>query len=117
MDKPNRGHADPHMTTRTLIRTAIPHDTAKVLARSLGVTHRQGRRIAAGKVPGRLRVALVELLDRAIARNQAALERANAELRAIAMQEMLVRAQARRDEVAAEYPNALPRLFDGSEDA
>ena len=109
--KPNRGARDP-MTTRALIRTAIPRDTAKTIAREMGVTYRQGRRMAAGKVPGRLRAALIGLLDRAIARNQVALERANAELRAIEISEMLVRAAERRADAAGAHPETLPGLSD-----
>lgn len=105
----NRGRGDP-MTTRTLIRTAIPHDTAKTIARDLGVTYRQGRRIAAGKVPGRFRPALIGLLERAIARNQVALERANAELREIEIAEMLGRAADRRAAAMGQGSPVLPGL-------
>jgi len=90
------------MTTRALIRTAIPHDTVKTIARELNVTHRQGRRIATGKVPGRLRVALVDLLDRFIAQRRAQLERGEQELREIRYAEMAHRIQERRQQMAAE---------------
>jgi hypothetical protein len=97
--EPNRGARDP-MTTRALIRTAIPHDTAKTISRHLGVSHRQGRRIATGKVPGRLRVALVDLLDRFIAQRKAQLEHGERELREIRYAEMVDRAAQRREPMA-----------------
>jgi len=102
MDKPNRGHERPQMTTRALILTAIPRDTVKTIARELNVTPRQGRRIATGKVPARLRVALVDLLDRFIAQRKAQLERGEQELREIRYAEMVHRATERRQQTASE---------------
>lgn len=97
----NRGRGDP-MTTRSLIRTAIPQDTAKTIARELNISHRQGRRIATGKVPGRLRVALVDLLDRFMAQRRAQLERGELELREIRYEKMVGRALQRREQDTSE---------------
>lgn len=110
-DPPSFGRDD--MTTRALIREAIPRDTAKVIARELGCTHRQGRRIATGKVPQRLRVALIDLCDRFIAQRRTSIERAERELRELRYAAMVARAAARREQVASEAGAEAARLADG----
>ena len=68
------GHVDPFkrgvMTTVALIRAAFPRDAAKTIARSLNLTPRQGRRVAAGEVPHRIRPLLIDLLEAALAANE-----------------------------------------------
>src|SRR4051812_20454583 len=66
-----------------LIRGAVPRDTHKTIASWLGCTVRQGRRIAAGRVPRRYRADFLRLLDETYERNEAEIRRARAELRAI----------------------------------
>ncbi len=96
----NSGHLDPLIP---LIRTAFPRDTAKVLTRELhacghgDVTHRQSRRIVAGpRAPGRLRLSLLEIVDRAIARNRAAIVAAESVVRDLRNERVARTAAARR---------------------
>ena len=91
----SRGHGDP-MTMRAIIREAFPHSAAKIIARELNLSHRQGRRIAAGKVPRRTTAALIDLCDRYLAWRKQAIDRAENLSREERNAEMVARAQARR---------------------
>lgn len=85
------------LTSTAIIRAAFPRDSAKLIARALGCTDRQGKSIAAGRVPGRFRVALIGLLQSAIAQNKAQLDRIEDELKRLDYTEMVARAAARRE--------------------
>ena len=84
------------MNATPLIWTALPRHPAKVIERALGCTTRQAWRIVStGRVPGRFRAALIEVLDRAIEHSRAKLGEAERELKYIRETAMVERAQAR----------------------
>lgn len=119
MRSPNDLFRKRRMLSREGIMTALGRgDARKQVERALGCTRSQAwEMVYRGRVPGKFRAALIGLLEEAIVRQQMKLRDIDEQLRGIAHEEMLARAAARRDEMAADYPNALPRLFDRSEDA
>ena len=84
------------MNATPLIWAALPRHPAKAIERALGCTTRQAWRIVStGRVPGRFRAALIEVLDDAIEHSRAKLGEAERELKYIRDLEMVARAQAR----------------------
>lgn len=87
----------PLTTVDSLITAAWPRHAQKEIERQLGCSTRQAWRIVhVGKVPGKFRQALIELLDRQITKNRLALEAIQEELKGIAHAEMVARAEGRR---------------------
>lgn len=98
------------LTNAAIIKAAFPRDSAKLIARALGCSDRQGKSIASGRVPGRFRSALIGLLQSAIAQNKAQLDRIDDELKRLDYEEMVARASARREAAAGDRAPALPGL-------
>ena len=65
------------------VSAAFPRHAQKEVARRLRCTEGQAALIVRGRVPAALRRALIQILDRAIARNQEHLRRLHAEVRAL----------------------------------
>lgn len=72
------------MNAGTLIATAAPRHAAKQLQTHLGCSPRQAWRIVTtGRVPAYLRDRTIEFLEDAFRRNREAIERAEAQLKAL----------------------------------
>lgn len=94
------------MNARALSLTVLGRNAAKQIEAELGCSRSQAWRIVStGHVPGRMRVAFIDLLDRAIAYSQQRLAEAEAEIREQRNAEMLQRAAGRR--LAAHTPRPL----------
>lgn len=96
----------------TAVRAAFPRHAEKELQRRLGVSAAQANRIVrSGAVPGSLRAAFVELLDRAIARRIEEAAEVRVALREIDYAEMVDRAATRRvSPLVAGMPGAAARV-------
>lgn len=99
------------MNVGTLVAGALGRHAAKKIETGIGCSPRQAWRIIeTGRVPGRLRSALLRFLDASIAKNKQALDRLHDELKALDLEEMLARAGDRRQDLADQAQAALPGL-------
>jgi len=86
-----------NMLTRIAIATALGRNAAKQVERGLNCSRSQAHRMVwHGQVPSKFRAALIGLLEEAIQRQQMRLRDIDEQLRGIAHEEMLARAEARR---------------------
>ena len=85
-----------------LINGAFPRHAAKELARGLGCSEAQAKRMTkTGSIPAIFRAAALRLIDKALETNRAEIARLQEELRRLDHEAMCGRAAARRQEAVA----------------
>lgn len=108
-----KGQRDP-LTSSAIIKAAFPRDASKLIARHLGCTDRQAKRIASGQVPGRFKAALAQILGLVLEKNAEILQHHIAALKASDHAEMASRAADRRASADRQTAPTLPGLSEGT---